>query len=306
MQTADSVSMQRTSGLSFPIALLLLAAPALAGALSTGRLPGWVCGEGAPPLFFDGFEPGDALHREPSNGSGGAYPGPQTRSVAAFGQPRDYYLYVPTGYPFAAPAPLLLVLHGSGGAGTAPAAAQWLRDEWSVQAQAGGFIIAAPVASGSQGSWAPSVDYPMFQAILDDLATHYDIDLSRIHGWGYSAGGHVMHDLALRQRTGVPDIRTCAGYGISAGVLQQWACQPPASCPALLAQAARKIPVDLRVGTQDYYYPAVQADRDAFLAAGWTAGDTLSFGSFPEGHLVFPWHFPDTWQFLCPFQRRLD
>lgn len=290
----------------FIAAASMLAAAAPAGALSTARLPGWVCGQGAPPLFFDGFESGDAFHREPSYGSGGAYPGAQARSVAVFGQPRDYYLYVPTGYPFAAPAPLLLVLHGAGGAGTAPAAAQWLRDQWSAQAQAGGFLVAAPVASGSQGGWSPSFDYPMFQAILDDIAARYDIDLSRIHGWGYSAGGHVMHDLALRQRSGVPDIRTFAGYGISAGVLQQWACQPPANCPALLAQAARKIPVDLRVGTQDYYYPAVQADRDAFLAAGWSAGDTLNYGDFPEGHLVFPWHFPDTWQFLCPFQRRLD
>ncbi len=298
--------MQNAVLLSLIVAAWAIAASAPAAALSNGRLPGWVCGQGEAPLFFDGFESGDALHREPSGGSGGAYPGAQTRSVTVLGQPRDYHLYVPTGYPFDAPVPLLLVLHGAGGAGTAPAAAQWLRDEWSVQAQAGGFIVAAPVASGSQGSWYPALDYPMFQAILDDVAAHYNIDASRIHGWGYSAGGHVMHDLALRQRNGVPDIRTFAGYGISAGVLQQWACQPPASCPALLAQAARKIPVDLRVGTQDYYYTVVQADRDAFLATGWANGDTLSYGSFPEGHLVFPWHFPDTWQFLCPFQRRMD
>ena len=293
---------------SFPFLLAaawLLAATAPAAALSTGRLPGWVCGQGEPPLFFDGFESGDALHREPTHGSGGAYPGAQTRSVTVQGQPRDYYLYIPTGYPFAAPAPLLLVLHGAGGAGTAPTAAQWMRDEWSAQAQAGGFLVAAPVASGSQGGWLPSLDYPMFQAILNDVAAHYDIDLSRIHGWGYSAGGHVMHDLALRQRNGVPDIRTFAGYGISAGVLQALVCTP-ATCPAALAQVARKVPVDLRVGTEDYYYPHVQADRDAFLAAGWVLGDTLSYGSFPEGHLVYPWHFVETWDFLCPFQRRLD
>lgn len=297
--------MRKASLLSLFAAAWVLAAAAPAGALSTARLPGWVCGQGAPPLFFDGFEAGDALQREPSNGSGGSYPGPQTRSVAVLGQPRDYYLYVPTGYPFAAPAPLLLVLHGAGGAGTAPAAAQWLRDEWSAQAQAGGFLVAAPVASGSQGGWSPPFDYPMFQAILDDVAAHYNIDASRIHGWGYSAGGHVMHDLALRQRSGVPDIRTFAGYGISAGVLQALVCTP-ATCPTTLPQVARKVPVDLRVGTQDYYYPDVQSDRDALLAAGWSTGDTLSYGDFPEGHLVFPWHFPDTWQFLCPFQRRLD
>lgn len=291
--------------LSILLAMLATWAASPAAALSNGRLPGWVCGQGEAPLFFDGFESGDALHREPSLGSGGAWPGAQTRSVIVQGQPRSYYLHIPSGYPYATPAPLLLVLHGAGGAGTAPAAAQWMRDTWAAQADAGGFIVAAPVASGSQGGWVPGIDYAMFQSILNDVAAHYNIDLSRIHGWGYSAGGHVMHDLALRQRNGVPDIRTFAGYGISAGVLQSLVCTP-ANCPTTLAQVARKVPVDLRIGTFDPYYATVQADRDAFLGAGWILGDTLTYGSFPEGHLVYPWHFVETWDFLCPFQRRLD
>lgn len=283
---------------------LAMDSPAQA-AVATARLPGWVCGQGEAPLFIDGFEAGDGIYREPSHGSGGAYPGVQQRSVMVSGQPRSYHLYVPAGYPFAAAVPLLLALHGSGGPGTAPAAAQALRDDWATQAQAGGFIVAAPVASGQQGGWVPGTDYPALQAIIADLSAHYDIDLSRIHGWGYSSGGHVMHDLALNQRNGVPDIRTFAAYGVSAGVLQGLACGA-SNCGTLLSQAARRIPVDLRVGVGDPLGSYVESDRDAFLHFGWSHGQTLRYSVFPDGHVVYPGHFADTWQFLCPFQRRLD
>lgn len=282
---------------------LIVALPAQA-AVVTARLPGWVCGQGDTPLFFDDFEIGDAIYHEPSHGSGGAYPGAQTRSVFIAGQMRSYYLQIPTGYPFAEPVPVLMVLHGGAGAGMAPTAAQGLRDIWSAQAQTGGFIVVAPVASGGQGGWVPEQDYPMFQAILADVAAHYNIDTSRIHGWGFSAGGHVMHDLALHQYAGVPDIRTFAAYGVSAGLLQRLVCSPMGTCPAVLGQLARKIPVDLRVGISDGYKGGVEDDHSAFLAAGWSTGSTLRYATFPAGHVVYPGHIADTWDFLCPFQRR--
>lgn len=289
---------------------LLLATGAGQGA-SNARLPGWVCGNGAPPLFADGFEAGgQSYYSEPSNGSGGAFPGAQTGSVVVNGQPRSYYLQVPNGYPFAGPVPLLLALHGAGGPGTAPTAAANLRDDWAATAQTGKFIVVAPIASGSQGGWLPYADYPMFQAVLDDVAAHYNIDRSRIHGWGYSAGGHVMHDLALRTRPldPVPDSDTFAAYGISAGVLPALVCdgsgQP--SCASFLPQVARKIPVSLRVGTNDPYLAQVQADRNALLAAGWVSGSTLDYFVFDGGHIVDTFQLPSVWQFFCPFQRLPD
>lgn len=277
-------------------------------AVSTGRLPPWVCGNGTPPLFSDGFETGgDAPYRAPSGGSGGAYPGAQMRSITVAGQPHDYYLHVPTGYPYAEPVPVLMVLHGAAGAGSAPWAAQWLRDDWGAAAQTGGFIVVAPIASGpSSGSWLPPVDYPMLKAVLQDVAAHYNIDRSRIHGWGFSAGGHVMHDLALRQRESAPDIRTFAAYGVSAGTLATPVCNPGngiPSCTSLLPQVAGRIPVSLRVGSNDPLKPYVQSDRSAFIAAGWTQGGTLDFVVFPGEHDIYPAQFLATWQFFCPFQR---
>lgn len=310
--TVAGMSMLPFSRPGVLLAIFAASVPLPAHAASTGRLPPWVCGTGEPPLFSDGFETGgDARYSEPSGGSGGAYPGAQTRSVFVGGQWRDYYLHVPTGYPFDEPLPLLMALHGAGGAGTAPAAAQALRTAWATTAEAGGFIVVAPVASGvDYGSWVPVDDYPMFKAVIDDAAAHYDIDRSRIHGWGFSAGGHVMHDLALRQRSTAPDIRTFAAYGVSAGALSALTCSHGSgtpTCAGFLPQVLRKMPVSLSVGTADTtFLPHAQADRNAFLAAGWTSGATLDYATFAGGHVISPGQFPATWQFFCPFQRLPD
>lgn len=261
-------------------------------------------------MFSDGFEPdGDVHYSEPSGGSGGAFPGAQTRSVFVGGQWRDYYLHVPDGYPLTEPVPMLLALHGAGGPGTAPAAAQSLRTAWASTADAGSFIIAAPVASGASGGWVPATDYPMFKAVIEDVAEHYNIDHSRIHGWGFSAGGHVIHDLALKQRTTAPDIRTFAAYGLSAGVLPVLVCNGTdlPACIDFLPQVSRRIPVHLRVGTSDPYLPYVQSDRNAFIAAGWSSGNTLDFATFAGGHVIPPAaQFQAAWNFFCPFQRLPD
>lgn len=276
---------------------------------SSARLPDWACGLADPPLFMDGMEDcGHCLHSEPSQGSGGAYPGAQVRSVAG----RSYYLWLPAAYSPTRAAPVLMVLHGAGGPGTAPAAAQYLRDAWAAIADTAGFIVVAPIGSGPKyGSWEPDDDYPMFQAVLNDVAAHYNIDRSRIHGWGFSAGGHVMHDLALHQRAGVPGNADFAAYAVHAGTLKALVCGYPGlpSCATALPQVARKIPVDLRVGMLDQlnYYPAMQDDYNALAAFGWAPGSTLQFTPIPNlYHEIAPSQFLATWDFLCPFQRRAD
>lgn len=275
-------------------------------AASNGRLPAWVCNGGESPLFTDGFEAqAEARHSEPTYGSGGDYPGAKMRTVIIGSQSRYYYLYVPTAYPSTDPLPVMLVLHGAGGAGTAPGAADDLRTDWATTAEAADFIVVAPIASGAQGGWVPSVDYPMFRSVIDDVAAHYNIDLSRIYGWGFSSGGHVMHDLALHNYSSIPSSETFAAYGISAGVLPVLVCdgQSQPSCASFLPQVARKIPASLRVGTQDTYLPWVQTDRNALLAAGWNSVD---YATFNAGHVIYPSQFPAIWQFFCPWQRRLD
>jgi hypothetical protein len=114
----------------FLVCLPMLAATAIVDAASTVRLPPSACAP-ADAIFSDGFESVSIPHN-PSNGSGGAFPGNVTRIVSVPGVgSRSYYLYLPPAYTPTRAWPLLLALHGAGGAGTAPAAAQQVRSDWS-------------------------------------------------------------------------------------------------------------------------------------------------------------------------------
>src|ERR1051326_2098838 len=71
------------------------------------------------------------------------------------GRKRTYYLFVPGSVSAAAPAPLVVLLHGSGRDGLS------LVEKWKDLAAAEGFIIAGPDASGAQG-WRTPEDGPDF------------------------------------------------------------------------------------------------------------------------------------------------
>jgi len=285
-------------------ALTLAAASGLATAASTVRLPGSMC-PGGDAIFADGYEP-LAIPHDPSNGSGGTWPGDVLRQVNVPGVGmRNYYLHVPNGYAPGQALPLLVGLHGAGGAGTAPSAAQTVRTTWTGVADSAGFIVLAPVASGSSGGWIvsdpPGVDddvEAMFAAIADTEAA-YDIERSRVHLWGYSAGGHVAHAVALANTD------VFAGYAVNAGVLRALACStgfpgsPP--CPTYLSGLSRKIPLDIHIGTSDSLYPETQADHTRFLNAGWFDNRTLYFVPFSGGHIYNATHAGEIWNHLCPF-----
>lgn len=299
-----------------PLATLLLALllASTAQAADTGRVPAWVCDQGLPPppeefaCLRAGLrctEPSTQLFRhEPSRGTGGTFPGAVTRSVQAGSPPvsRNYYAYVPESYSPAKALPVLLVLHGAAGSGTSTSNARLTRDAWKEVAQARGFIVAAPISTGGGGGWVPERDYLTMAAVLEDLAAHYNIDRSRIHAWGFSAGGHVLHDIALNRHLPNLGIDTFAAYAVAAGVLEAYACNSVTSCNALLDAAARKIPVTLRVGVSDPYFYSMQSNKDRFAARGWVMGESVGWAILDGGHEVFVSDFNATWDFLCPFQ----
>ncbi len=296
--------------------LLLLLLAFDTHAASTARLPAWVCdatvAAPSPPLLARmsarPFPFASTTYREPSGGSGGVFPGRQLRSVQTGTPPvqRNYYAYIPDDYPARAPYPVLLALHGAAGAGTVSANARNTRDDWVPVAEARGFIVAVPKGTGSNGGWLPATDYPTMAATLHDLAGHYDIDTSRIYAWGFSAGGHVLHDIMLNQH--LPDLGsdTFAGYAVSGGTMQAYACNSVSSCMVLLQNAPRRIPVALRIGTSDPNLSSVRIDRDYMTMRGWVAGDTLNYLELDAGHQVVPSSFDGIWDFLCPFQRIPD
>jgi predicted esterase len=280
---------------------MLCTVPADSQAGITVRLPPQLCDSSA--LLADGFEAQLSL---PSNGSGGPAPGNITRGVIINDVVRLYYVYLPLAYTPARAWPLVVGLHGAAGSpGAANLAAQQVRSRWQSVADAQGVIVIAPIATGSSGSWVPAQDYAIIAAQIAELEAAYNVERTRRYLWGFSAGGHVAHDIALAGPTGL-NADTFAGYGVSAGALQQYACNPSRpgapTCEALLAAAPRRLPVDIHIGTSDPLYPLFTSQDPArFSVAGWLAGDTLNYVEFDGAHTYTSAHAAEIWAFLCPY-----
>lgn len=307
--------------LQTPLAALLAAAllmPAARAATSV-MLPSWVCTE-PDAIFASRFDAVDAVvPHDPSGGSGGAYPGKSSRTlhIAGLGSgTQKYYIYLPPDYTPSRPWPLLLALHGVAPLGDSYA--KDVRDAWAIAASADDFIVAAPVAdevtqcwNGTQyvacETWSvpPSsgpTDYDLFAALRVDMEGAYNIDRTRVYGWGFSAGGHVMHELALTGYSTAFNADTMAAYSVSGGVLQGQACPGPtnAGCAPLLAALPRRIPVDIHVGDSDPNYPDAVSDHALFLSSGWSDGVDMHFVVFSGGHDYTAGQLGAIWNNICP------
>jgi len=287
-----------------------------AGAVQSVVLPAWVCAH-PDAIYVNGFEAGQiAVPHDPSHGSGGAYPGDRSRTlhIAGLGSgTQTYYLYVPSDYTPARSWPLVVALHGVAPYPGATYASD-VRDAWVPAAAAGHFIVAAPVGNDviySNGqpyavSWlvppAPSPnDYDLFAAVRADLEGAYNIERTRLYGWGFSAGGHVMHALGVNRYSSVFNASTMAGYSISAGNLAGMACAnlTGTECSQLLAHLPRKIPVDMHIGNGDPRYQDVVNDYDRFVAEGWGDGQTIFYTIFVGGHTYSTTDLQQAWGNLC-------
>jgi len=293
------------------LAALLSVATADAFAGQTVSLPAWVCAR-PDAVFRGGFESADgAVPHDPSLGSGGAYPGFKTAQVSVPGLgTQPYYLYIPTNYSPAHSWPLLLALHGAGGPGTADAAAQQVRADWSGIAGGLGVIVVTPVGTdGMGGGWiAPlsatdhPTDYDILAKVVGNVEAAYNIERTRVYGWGYSAGGHVMHSLALNGYNATLNADSIAAYAVSAGVLAGWACRSldDTQCQQqVLMPALRKVPVDIHVGNTDSLLSYAQADEADLAASGWTLGGTLFYTVFSGGHIYTLTHLQQAWLSMC-------
>ena len=303
-----------------PVAGLIaaIAVAASAPAATSVTLPESTCTAPADSLFIGDFDggsaPGDASH-----GSGGVYPGSGARTlhVAHLGTgTQTYYLYVPSNYHPDRAVPLLLALDGVAPYASADQYATDVRDAWIEAAENGGFIVAAPVGNAvgydSYGqpysvSWrvpptsGPN-DYDLFAAIRSDLEGAYNIERTRLYGWGFSAGGHVMHDLGVNNYSSAFNASTMAAYGVSGGDLAGLACKGMTGlqCRQVLAAVARKIPLDIHIGTVDPNYSAAKTDHTHFVEEGWADGETIFFTQFIGGHIYTAAQMSEIWAHLCP------
>jgi len=175
-------------------------------------------------------------------------------SVRSEGKDRTYYLFVPDKVGPAAPAPLVVLLHGSGRNGLS------LVEKWKELAKKEGLIIVGPDASDSRG-WRIPEDGPDFiRDLVEALKAKHPINPRRVYLFGHSAGaGQALYLSVLESEY-------FAATAVHAGAVGQEA-------NPLMERAPRKIPIAIFVGTNDDFFPlpVVRATRDALNARGFKA-----------------------------------
>jgi poly(3-hydroxybutyrate) depolymerase len=151
------------------------------------------------------------------------------------GTDRRFYLYVPDTAK-AEGAPLLVLLHGSGGEGS------WMIRLWQADADAKGIILVAPNSLHEDG-WRIGPDGPAFVcAMADDVAGRYRADRRRIYLFGQSGGAVFALHLALLES------RFFAAAAVHAGAFRD-----DRDFNAL-PYATRKTPLAIVIGDRDEYF----------------------------------------------------
>jgi poly(3-hydroxybutyrate) depolymerase len=236
-------------------------------------------------LFRAGMEAAEQGGTRPSGGAGGGV-GSWSLSVEVpdTGRTHAARLYASPFLDNAQAAPLVIALHGAAGsAAAAPGAADAIRLLWRTRIANEDALLLVPIASGAQGGWVPDWDTPALACAIAQVERRYNVDRRRRYLWGFSAGGHYGHALALANTDRL------AAHAVNAGALFALACGQPASandCAATLPGVPRRIPVALRVGDADPLASFVGGDVDRFEAAGWEAGSEVSLTVFQGGHVI--------------------
>jgi predicted esterase len=113
--------------------------------------------------------------------------------VAGESMPGEIVVAVPRAYKVGTPAPLLVAMHGTGGAG-AHMVGMWQRlcDEHGV-------LLVCPTEPGpNEGFAATELERDAVLAALRWARRHYDVDEDAVFLTGFSRGGHMTWDLGLR------------------------------------------------------------------------------------------------------------
>jgi poly(3-hydroxybutyrate) depolymerase len=169
------------------------------------------------------------------------------------GSERSYFLFIPEGLDQATPAPVILLLAGSGRDGWS------LVKKWRKLAKKEGIVLVGPNAADPRG-WSSKLEGPGFlRAVIEHAGQKAPIDDRRIYIFGHSAGACWALYLAIY------DSEYYAAVAVHAGMLNP-------SHFAHIETARRKTPISLQVGTRDRFFPleGVRATRDEFEKNGFT------------------------------------
>jgi poly(3-hydroxybutyrate) depolymerase len=201
--------------------------------------------------------------------------------LASNGKMRAYYLYVPSTIKPGSPAPLIVMLHGSGRVGMS------LVEKWKDLAKKEGFIIAGPDSSDLRGWRSPDDGPDYLRDLVEEIKSKYPINPRRVYLFGHSAGASFALEMSLMES------QYFAATAIHAGAL-------PTDDGDLLDSAKRKIPIFIQVGDSDPAFPlkVVRATRDLLKAKGFSAELTEIAGHDHWYYDMAPKINLKAWEFL--------
>jgi poly(3-hydroxybutyrate) depolymerase len=170
-------------------------------------------------------------------------------TVSSGGGARTYWLYVPP-QAATAPAPLLVLLHGSGHDG------KILLEHWRALAEKEGIVLAGPDAS-VKDLWQFPLDGPNFlRDVVEAVKTKAQVDPKRIYLFGHSAGAMFASQMSMiESEYFAATVANAGGF-------------PPNNVD-ITTYATRKIPMLLIVGQRDHpTVPIARSTRDTLQQRG--------------------------------------
>jgi len=188
---------------------------------------------------------------------------PPGRSALGLADPRDGFMYVPSGYSPDNPAPLFVALHGAGGSS----------DDWSgyiTAAEARGFVLLAPDSRTISWAQAESIspDVEFIDAALQHTFDRCRIDPAQIAMGGFSDGSSYALSL-----------------GVSNGDLLSHLIGYSPGFHAPSDPIVGKPRVFISHGTQDTILP-VSNTRDVIVPRFQNADYDVTYEEFAGGHEV--------------------
>jgi polyhydroxybutyrate depolymerase len=202
----------------------------------------------------------------------------------AAGQARSVILHVPTAVT-KGQVPLVIALHGNGDQNTNFVATSGMK----AAADKDGFVLAAPqgikqtVTVGGQTlpdiDWdayrtaaAGNIDLPLLDAIRTQLVASGSIDVKHVIIYGYSQGGYMSFRYGMEAAASL----ACAAV---------LAASDPMPGAGLVSGAARKIPVAIQIGDQDFGISGARQSKTELE----TNGNPLSYVEIPGAqHVPIP------------------
>ena len=209
-------------------------------------------------------------------------------SITSQNKKRSFYLFAPDSVKSGTPAPLIVLLHGSGHNGLS------LVDKWKDFAAKEAIIIVGP-DSMDPSRWASPVDGPDFlHDLVESIKSKYPIDPRRVYLFGHSGGAVFALYMSLFES------QYFAATVVHAGALHQ---RDPA-----ISLAKRKTPIAIFVGTRDPLFPLedVRGTRDDLNKQGFAVELTEVPGHDHNYYGVAPKINQSAWEFLKKHQLNED